>query len=267
MTTLTHPPLGLKLLAHDIRWRLIQALAHSDRRGRELVRILRQPQNLVSYHLKQLARQKLVSEHRSAADGRDVYFSLQLQQVSRLLSESGRAIHPGLGDAEHSAGAVSDPDSAAADPSVPSARVLFLCTHNSARSQMAEGILRHLSRGRVEVFSAGTEPGHIHPVAVQVMQQRGISLEGQRSKHLSEFTGQRFNYVITVCDLARETCPIFPGKPEQIHWSFPDPSAVAKGAAQLEAFERIATELTTRISFLLLLIQRQHRGDLPNGEA
>jgi protein-tyrosine-phosphatase len=127
---------------------------------------------------------------------------------------------------------------------------------------MAEAILRHLSQGQVEAYSAGNEPSSIHPMAMQTMRARGIPTDGQRSKHLAEFAGQRFDYVVTVCDNARESCPVFPGDPERIHWSFEDPSAITDREARARAFSTIATELTTRINYLLLLISRQQRGNL-----
>ena len=123
---------------------------------------------------------------------------------------------------------------------------------------MAEGLLRHLSQGQVAAFSAGSAPGQVHPLAIEVMAERGIDITRQSSKHLAQYQGQKFDTIVTVCDLARETCPIFPGDPEQIHWSFPDPSAVAGLEARRRAFQQIATELTTRINFLLVLIRRQH---------
>ena len=101
-------------------------------------------------------------------------------------------------------------------------RVLILCTGNSARSQMAEGLLRAFGGANVEVFSAGTRPGIVRPEAIAVMSELGIDLSGHRSKHVREFDGQHFDYVITVCDNANETCPIFPGTTRRIHWSFPD---------------------------------------------
>jgi protein-tyrosine-phosphatase/DNA-binding transcriptional ArsR family regulator len=257
MTALARPPIVLKLLADDVRWRIVMALARSDRRGQELAQLLRRPQNLVSYHLRQLLKHKLVGERRSAADGRDIYFSLRLEEVRHLLSESGQALHPGF-DGANEARDRAEPAASAQGP----VRVLFLCTHNSARSQMAEAILRHLSKGQVEVYSAGNEPSAIHPLAVQAMRQRGIKIDGQRSKHLSEFIGQRFDYIVTVCDIARESCPVFPGDPELIHWSFADPAAITDRQGRARAFERTATELTTRINYLLLLIKRQQRGDL-----
>jgi arsenate reductase len=105
-------------------------------------------------------------------------------------------------------------------------RVLILCTGNSARSQMAEGWLRELAGDRFDVFSAGTYPSIVNPLAITVMRERGIDISGQRSKSVNEFLGQPFDFVITVCDQAAEACPIFPGPAERIHWSFPDPSAV-----------------------------------------
>ena len=258
MAALAQPPTLIKLLADDVRWQIVTALAGSDRRGRELVQLLRRPQNLVSYHLRQLLKHKLVSERRSAADGRDVYFSLRLDALRQLYQESGQALHPGLADF------ALDRQAQPAVASLLPVRVLFLCTHNSARSQMAEAILRHLSRGQIDVHSAGNEPSDIHPLARQATRERGISMEGQRAKHLSEFEGQRFDYIVTVCDLAREACPVFPGDPEQIHWSFADPVAVTGLEARERAFNRTATELTTRINFLLLLINRKRgKGTLP----
>jgi arsenate reductase len=102
-------------------------------------------------------------------------------------------------------------------------RVLILCTGNSCRSQMAEGILRHYGSDRFEVESAGTQPAPVHPVTIQVMQELGIDISQQRSKHVDHFEGQPFDYIITVCNSAREACPFFPGTAKRIHWEFPDP--------------------------------------------
>ena len=107
----------------------------------------------------------------------------------------------------------------------PAVRILVLCTHNSARSQMAEAIIRSYGNGRFVVDSAGTEATRVNPFAVEAMREIGIDISGARSKHLSEFLEQEFDYVITVCDSAAESCPVFPGRAERIHWSFPDPSA------------------------------------------
>jgi len=113
-----------------------------------------------------------------------------------------------------------------------SQRVLILCTGNSARSQMAEGWLRRLAGDRFEVFSAGTHPSQVNPLAIQVMAERGVDLSGHRSKHMNEFLKQPFDYVITVCDDAAEACPIFPGRAERLHWSFSDPAAAQGSEAE-----------------------------------
>lgn len=123
-------------------------------------------------------------------------------------------------------------------------RVLILCTGNSARSQMAEGLLRHEGGDLFEVFSAGTKPTRVRPEAITVMRELGIDIASQRSKSLDEFAGQEFDYVITVCDNAKEICPIFPAKTQRIHWSIEDPAAVAGTEEQrLAAFRRIRDEL------------------------
>lgn len=123
-------------------------------------------------------------------------------------------------------------------------RILILCTGNSARSQMAEGLLRHMAGERFEAFSAGTRPAGLNPKAVQAMAEVGIDISGQRSKSVEEFQGQPFDYVLTVCDNAREACPVFPGTAKRIHWSLDDPAA-AQGSdeEQLHAFRKIRDEL------------------------
>jgi protein-tyrosine-phosphatase len=246
-------PEFLKLLAHDVRWQLLRALAHSDLRVQELSETVRRPLNLVSYHLKLLRGGGLVHERRSSADARDIYYTLDLTRLDSLLRASGAALHPALDpqlSPSPAQGEASPPDLA-----TPPLRVLFVCTHNRARSQMAEGILRHLGGSRVAANSAGVEPGPIHPLAVAALAPMGIDIARQRPKHLDEFAGQVFDRVITVCDLAREQCATFGGEPTRIHWSIPDPIAAA-GAAPREAeraalFARTAEELATRIRFLL----------------
>lgn len=241
----------LKLLAHDIRWQILLALSKSDYRVNELVKIVKEPANLISYHLKSLRTKDLVSERRSSCDSRDIYYSLNLDKFRRMYFETGQVLHPALGTHTEI-----ETKAVATTP----ARVLFLCTHNSARSQMAEALLRKMGGIRVEVFSAGSEPTNIHPLAIKVMSGRGIDLSTHRSKHLGEFAGQSFDYVISVCDKVREVCPVFPGNPEHIHWSFPDPVAV-QGTQQTQqrGFEETARGLTTRIQYLLLMIDRSKR--------
>ena len=123
-------------------------------------------------------------------------------------------------------------------------KILFLCTGNSARSQMAEGLMRHLRGNEFEVFSAGSEPKGIHPLAVEVMKEIGIDISRQRSKHLDEYGKENFNYIVTLCDHAAKTCPLFPGKGERQHQSFPDPAA-AEGSREerLERFRSVRDEL------------------------
>ncbi len=127
-------------------------------------------------------------------------------------------------------------------------RVLILCTGNSARSQMAEGLLRELAGERVEVWSAGSRPSVVNPLAIAAMHERGIDISQQRSKHLDEFRDQPFDVVITVCDNAAETCPIFPGPARRIHWSFPDPAA-AQGdeAGRLAVFRQVRDAIEARL--------------------
>ena len=122
--------------------------------------------------------------------------------------------------------------------------MLFLCPHNSARSQMAEGLLRYLAGDRVEVMSAGTEATHIRPLAVRAMDELGIDISGQESKTLDRYLGEPFDYVITVCDDANEACPFFPGGAERLHWSLPDPAA-AEGTEEerLEVFRSVRDRL------------------------
>ena len=240
----------LKLLAHDIRWRILLALSRSDHRVEELVTKIKQPHNLLSYHLKRLRLQRIVSERRSSLDSRDIYYSLNLKQFRQLYFQAGQSVHPAMSEPIQQSESQSE-----ARISSP-VRILFLCTHNSARSQMAEALLRKLGGENIEVFSAGSEPTSIHPLAAKVMSDLGIDLSGHRSKHLDEYVGQDFDYIVTVCDRVREVCPVFPGDPEQIHWSIPDPTVIeGNRPTQEKGFANIANELTTRIQFLLLVIQ------------
>src|SRR2546423_295631 len=127
-------------------------------------------------------------------------------------------------------------------------RVLILCTGNSARSQMAEGLLKREGGDRFEVFSAGTEPSRVNPLAIEAMTEVGIDISGQRSKSVDEFSGQEFDYVITVCDRANRNCPVFPGRTERIHWSFDDPAAaVGERDERLSVFRRVRDEIKSRL--------------------
>ena len=127
-------------------------------------------------------------------------------------------------------------------------KVLFLCTGNSCRSQMAEGWLRHLAGERADVFSAGTKPAGLNPTAVAVMREAGLDISKQRSKHLDEVIKQDFLFVVTVCDSAREACPVFPGALYQMHWSFEDPAAASGTEAErLQVFRRVRDEIGAQV--------------------
>jgi ArsR family transcriptional regulator, arsenate/arsenite/antimonite-responsive transcriptional repressor / arsenate reductase (thioredoxin) len=273
-------PRFLQLAGHPLRWRLLRELARSDRQVHELISLLGQQQSLVSYHLGKLRAGKLVTARRSSADGRDAYYSVDLSRFADLLATTGTALHPGLqlgvpsrdlgtppGDLGTPPGDLGTPPGDLGAPSgdaagrqgQPMAKVLFLCTGNSARSQMAEALARERSGGWVAAFSAGSRPKPLHPDAVRVMAEHGIDLAGRQSKHLSVFADDRFDYVITLCDRVREVCPEFPGHPEHVHWSIPDPSAAASGdgdgdEAIYAAFRHTAAELETRVGFLLAAI-------------
>ena len=133
------------------------------------------------------------------------------------------------------------------------ARVLFLCTHNSARSQMAEGLLRHLAGDRFEAMSAGTEATHVRPLAIMAMEEVGVDISGQESKTLERYLGEPLDYVITVCDDANEACPFFPGAQNRLHWSFEDPSR-AEGSEEerLAVFRRVRDGIRDRLQAELL---------------
>jgi len=131
-------------------------------------------------------------------------------------------------------------------------RVLILCTGNSARSQMAEGLLRHMAGDNYEVASAGVAPSHLRPEAIKVMGELGIDISGHRSKSVDEFLGQEFDYVITVCDNANEQCPVFPGQTKRIHWSFEDPAAApGDEPTRLAVFRRVRDEIKQRLQELI----------------
>ena len=225
-----------RLAGHPLRWRLLRELSLSDRRVRELTSAVGEPQPLVSYHLRELRSAELVSTRRSSFDARDSYYTLDLERFGELLTEAGTALHPSF---RLTAPAIAAPRRRRL--------VLFLCTGNSSRSQIAEALLQDLSGSAVEAFSAGSRPKPLHANAVRVMRERGIDISGRESKHLDVFGHRRFDYVISLCDRVREVCPEFPGDPTTIHWSIPDPAAEGTYAA----FRRTAADLETRIRYLL----------------
>jgi protein-tyrosine-phosphatase/DNA-binding transcriptional ArsR family regulator len=239
------PPEFLQLVADPQRWRLLTELARSDLRVNELTRLLGKPQNLVSYHLAELRKAGLVRARRSSADGRDTYYRVDLVRCRDLLSATGAALHPGL----------------QLRPAAPTAAlmasgrtplVLFLCTGNSARSQMAEALLEARSHHTVRARSAGSHPKALHPNAVRVMAERGLDISERSTKHLSLFAPTRFDQVITLCDKVREICPEFRGQPAAVHWSMADPAAEGDTHAEsYPAFCRTADDLEARIGLLI----------------
>ncbi len=229
-----------------MRWCLLAELARSDRTVHELTGLVGEPQNLVSYHLGKLREGRLVAARRSSADRRDAYYTADLGRIESLLSDTGGALHPALRLARPSR-----------DEAVPApVRVLFLCTGNSARSQMAEAMVRAWSRGVVDARSAGSHPKPMHPNAVRVMrEEHGLDLAAQETKHLDAFSGQRFDFVISLCDRVRELCPEFPGHPETIHWSLANPAdGEGDDAATYPLFRETAAELAKRIGFLFAVL-------------
>lgn len=233
------PPV-LKLLTHDVRWQLIQALKHTDLKVQELVDLVGKKQNLVSYHLKLLKSGDLVRERKSSQDARDIYYSLNLGQALDRLTEVGQLLFPHFGNRAQ--------QTEAEKPH----RLLFLCTHNSARSQMSEGFARKLGGELLEVHSAGSKVTQVHPKAIEMAATFGVDLSQQRSKHVETLVGQHFDYVITVCDKAKEICPVFPDGPTRLHWSIANPAAVTGDEATInQAFLDTAQQLETRIKYFL----------------
>lgn len=249
-----HPPDFLRLAGHPVRWRLLSELARSDRVVYELTAAVGAPQNLVSYHLGKLRVARLVFARRSSADRRDTYYGLDLTRIGSLLSAAGGALHPGLRLAPVApGGAMTGP-----------VRVLFLCTGNSARSQIAEALARARSGGVIESYSAGSQPKPLHPNALRVMRdEHGLDLTGHGSRHMDAFVGRQFDWVISLCDRVREVCPEFPGDPETIHWSIANPVTGDSDEDSYPLFQQVATELATRIDFLLAALT--DRTSVPTG--
>ncbi|MEY2468908.1 MAG: ArsR family transcriptional regulator, arsenate/arsenite/antimonite-responsive transcriptional [Actinomycetota bacterium] len=223
---------------------MIAELGRSDRRVGELVQLIGKPQNVVSYHLGELRNAGIVSARRSSADGRDVYYRADLFRCRDLLGEAGLSLHAGLSLAP------SPPSGVERGRGRP--RLLFLCTGNSARSQMAEALVVHRSAGAVDARSAGSHPKPLHPNAVRVMSEHGVDIAGRPTKSLTRFARNRFDRVITLCDKVREVCPEFPGTPIAAHWSIADPAAAGDSdAATYPAFQQTADEIESRVALLL----------------
>jgi protein-tyrosine-phosphatase/DNA-binding transcriptional ArsR family regulator len=242
------PPVFVRLAAHPLRWRLLTELAHSDYRVRELVARVDHPQNLVSYHLRLLREDGLVTATRSSFDGRDSYYHLDLDRCAEALADSGAALHPAL--RQHAAPLISP----AGQQRSRHIAVLFVCTGNSARSPIAEALLRHHTAQHVTVASAGSRPKpRLHPNAIRVLRDAfDIDVADQQTRSLDTLSGRRFDHVITLCDRAREVCPEFAHSPRRIHWSIADPATAGDtDQASYPAFQRAAGDIDTRIRHLL----------------
>ncbi|MFB4263370.1 ArsR family transcriptional regulator [Nonomuraea sp. GTA35] len=257
-------PAFLQLAAHPLRWRLLSELASSDYRVRELVELVGQPQNLVSYHLRLLRDGGLVTARRSTYDARDSYYHLDLERCAHALATTGTALHPALRLPPAPPPPAHAPHPVpASPPSVRRPRVLFACTGNSARSPIAEALLRHRTGGNVEAISAGSHPRQrLHPDAVAVLQEHyGIDVPDQRPRHLDTVSGCRFDYVISLCDRVREVIPDFPGSPRHVHWSIPDPAtagtAAHSGSGGTAGLAGTAAEIDTRVHYLLPVLMPQ----------
>jgi ArsR family transcriptional regulator, arsenate/arsenite/antimonite-responsive transcriptional repressor / arsenate reductase (thioredoxin) len=242
-------PALLRVLAHDLRWAIVRLLAGGDLRVREVVAATGEAPNLITYHLAQLRAAGLVWVRRSAADGRDSYYALDLDAIGAGMRDVARDVHPGLSAAEA--------DGLALPPPAGPSRVLFICTGNSSRSQMAEGWLRHLGGSSVVASSAGTVPTSLHSLAVAAMAEHGVDISGHQVKHVDVFGGQSFDRVITLCDRAREACPEPPRARVVAHWSVPNPAEAHP--ADLDAFRATAKELYTRTRYLLPLLRQAGR--------
>ncbi|ACL25410.1 metalloregulator ArsR/SmtB family transcription factor [Chloroflexus aggregans] len=240
---------GLRLLADETRWKLISELRESDRQVAELVARTGLAQNLVSYHLHVLRQSELVNTHRSDADGRVVYYSLSLTALARLLAQVS----------EELAIPTTPP------PSLPHVKVAFLCRANSARSQMAEGWLRVLSNGQVVALSAGTHPQPVHPLAIAVMQEAGVPIDRHVAKPIDAILNQKPDVIVTVCDIARETCPVWPEATRSIHWSIADPAAVVGSEEECRAaFVAARDTIHERVRGLLALLPRWFADQSPS---
>jgi protein-tyrosine-phosphatase len=232
-----------RALADETRLAIVRLLMLNDLRAGEVVTQLNLPANGVSYHLKHLREVGLLRDRRSSMDARDIYYSIDLDRLHALYRAAGDTLHPGMTSTDTKA-TVEWLDERPL-------RVLFLCTHNSARSQLAEGILRTLGRNQVEVFSAGNEPAEVHPMAIALLEAWDIDTSEHTSKSMDHFLGDTFDYVITVCDRVRESCPTFPNDPQEIHWSLPDPIGIEDEQERWRAFQHIRRELYTRLQYLL----------------
>ncbi len=233
------PPELLGLLSDPLRWSILHGLSLSDLRAGEIVEFTGRPQNLVSYHLAKLVRSGLVEKSQSSHDGRDHYFHFNRQVLTQRLGEIPQLLGSTLAISQRSR--VTSPR-----------RVLFVCTGNSIRSQMAEAFATHHAGHAVKAKSAGTMPTALNPLAVEILAERGIDISRHTSKPFSLFVNQTFDSVITLCDRAREVVPPFGHSSRYIHWSVSDPALSGRSMAeQRRILRRVADDIDVRVVDLL----------------
>jgi ArsR family transcriptional regulator, arsenate/arsenite/antimonite-responsive transcriptional repressor / arsenate reductase (thioredoxin) len=225
------PPF-IKLLADQTRWRIVQELRTTDRQVGELAAAIGIPQNALSYHLRLLRQAGILTLHRSDADARIQYYGLNRTIIRSLYTELADHLLLGTPQTSHT----THPP------------VIFLCTKNSARSQMAEGWLRHLSNGTLRVRSAGTHPSPIHPLAIEAMHEVGIDIGHQSAKGIEALAELPGAIVITVCDVAREAFPDNLQQAQHYHWSIPDP---VQSPADIQQFRQVCSLLHGRVEGFL----------------
>jgi ArsR family transcriptional regulator, arsenate/arsenite/antimonite-responsive transcriptional repressor / arsenate reductase (thioredoxin) len=244
-----YPPF-ISLVGHPLRWCLLTELARSDLRVRELVERVDEPQNLVSYHLRVLRTGGLVSATRSSFDARDSYYHLDLDQCAKGLAATATSLHPMLRVGTPEPSPPPSNEHHAARPSV-----LFVCGGNSARSPLAEALMRRRAGDRVGVSSAGTRPkDRIHPHAARVLREHyGIDIGGQIPRQLDFTSGGGFDHVVTLCDRAREEVSGSAGRHRLIHWSVTDPTgaADARKGGSYQRFLAVAADIDSRVRHLL----------------
>lgn len=233
---LSRVPESLMLLAHEVRWHIVEKLQQTDQRVQELVEALSQPMNLVSYHLKLLREGGLVYSHRSEADGRDIYYALNWVELTTFYEKMGKSL------------AILPPQETS--QIVKPVRLLFLCTGNSARSQMAEALMRNMHIDGLVCMSAGNNPQGIHPYTLQILEQYSIETAPLASTHIDSLIDQPFDFVITLCDRMREECPTILGASRLIHWSIPDPAQTPEENWP-QAFEETFKSIQIRLDHFL----------------
>jgi thioredoxin type arsenate reductase len=243
---------ALRALGEVNRLRLYALLTMGPMAVGDLVTVLGLSQALVSHHLAVLKAAGLVVDRRDDGDARQIIYSVNKPVLRALYGELTLLLDP-----------IKTVDTRPTNtprrvPMTGPIRVLFLCTGNSARSQMAEALLRAQGEGLFETFSAGTHPKGINPLTVKAMEEVGIDVSDHTSKSLDIYLDDEFDYIITVCDSANEACPTFPGDYQRIHWSFDDPAA-AQGSEdeRLNVFRRVRQEIRQRVSLFVNAHRRE----------